>query len=138
MVYNTTYSNKEVEHEINALLGKSYGFLDRLRLGGIGSRRMTVADISPNYLQYVHQTSAINYANIERRPKGVIVHLMSGQKHYSWCIPYHQLVIYNSDELSIHAHGAYVKFKDGYALNRRFVHQLLEQKNNLITEHPLP
>ena len=127
-VYNTTHHNPEIERSINQLVGRAYGFIRAIRLGGIGSRRMSISEVSPGMLEFIHQNADVNSGNIELRPGGIIVHLKRGLLHYSWCIPWHQLTIYNSGDLSIHSNGQFVRFRDGYALNKKFVQKLIKER----------
>ena len=68
VILDTTYNSKEHKEIIQDLIGKSYSFLESLKMGGIGSKRMIIEDVSPNLDQYLNHVSGINYANIEMRP----------------------------------------------------------------------
>ena len=104
-----------------------FSFLQSLRMGGIGSKRMIIEETSQNFLQYINKISDINYANIELRPQGIIVLINKGLHNFNWVIPYRQLVIYKTDRLSIHAQGKYICFKKNilYKENKKFISKMI-------------
>lgn len=130
MILNTTYTNKDQEQLVNQLVGKSYGVLQSIKLGGTGSKRMIIEGASPNMTDYLIKTSGLNYANIELRPQGILVLLNKGLQNFTWAIPYYQLVLYKTDGCSIHAQGRYVRFKNSitYKENKVFIDKLLSRK----------
>ena len=87
-LYNITYKNKETEKEINAEMGKPFGLIEKLKLGGIGSRRMIIENFSEDIKNLTLKVSGIQYANIELRPNGIIVHINQGIYTHAWTIPY--------------------------------------------------
>ena len=48
MIYNTTYHNEDYLQQSKEVVGKAFSFLERLKMGGIGSGRLMIAEISPN------------------------------------------------------------------------------------------
>ena len=44
-LYNLSYKNDEADELINTEVGRSYTLFKKLRLGGVGSRRMIVEDL---------------------------------------------------------------------------------------------
>ena len=95
MVLNTTYYNKEQIELINDLVGKPFGLLQSIKMKGIGSKRMIIEDVYPNMQQYLNKIEAVNYANIELRPIGILIRINKALKTFTWVIPYYQLVIYS-------------------------------------------
>ena len=130
MIFDTTYKNKEDLELITDLVGKPFRVLQAIRMGGIGSKRMIIDQVSPNMQQYLNQVADINYANIELRSGGILVHITKGLKNYSWAIPYYQLVLYKTDGSSIHAQGRYIKFSRNklFKENKKFFNKLLDIK----------
>jgi len=130
MIYDTTYNNKEAKVVFEVLLGKPYTFLKALKLGGVGSKRMMIEQVSPKFSSMMNNVSDINYGNIELREKGIIVHINKGLKNYSWAIPFYQLHIYNTQTFSIHAQGNFVQFKKNNLLreNKSFLDKLVDLK----------
>jgi hypothetical protein len=138
MIYNTTHINKEAIAVFEDLLGKPYSFLKALKLGGVGSKRMIIEQVSPKFSTMMNTISDINYGNIELREKGILVHINKGLKNYSWAIPFYQLHIYNTQTFSIHAQGNFVQFKKNKLLkeNKNFLDKLIDLKieNNKLYE----
>lgn len=130
MVYNTTYRNEEVKELINDVLGKPFSFIQALRLGGIGSKRMIIEEVSNNLNNLLNKVSDINYGNIELRPNGILVMINKGLENYTWVIPYRQLVIYKTYGLSIHAQGKFIRFKNNkmFKENTSFFKKLIRLK----------
>ncbi len=130
IIFNTTYTEKSDLREINHLIGKSFSFLDKLRLGGIGSGRLIINNVSHNFQGFVNKVSDLNYANIELRPKGIIVHITNQLKRFSWAIPYYKLVIFNGTYFSIHSDGSFVQMeKHGNTFNKKFFDKMIDLKN---------
>ena len=75
MILNTTYTNKDHDAQIIKLVGNPYSFLKKLELRGIGSSRMIIDEVSPKLERALLNGPDINYANIELRPKGVLVRI---------------------------------------------------------------
>lgn len=130
MIVDSTYTNKDDKILINDLVGKSYSFLKSFKLGGIGSKRMIIDKVSPSLKQYTNKISDINYANIELRPKGIIIYINKGLQTFSWAIPFYQLVIYKANGSSIHAQGHFIHFKNNrtFKENKGFFDKLLDEK----------
>ncbi len=130
MIFDTTYKNKEDIELITDLVGKPFRLLQAVKMGGVGSQRMMIDTVSPNMQQYLNKVADINYANIELRSGGILVHLNKGLQNFSWAIPYYQLVLYKTDGSSIHAQGRYVKFTRNklFEENKKFFSKLLDIK----------
>lgn len=117
---------------INDLLGKPYSFIQAIRMKGTGSKRMIVDEVSPSLHRYLNIISDINYANIELRPGGILIHIKQGLKNFSWAIPYYQLVIYKTNGSSIHAQGKFIHFRNSktFKENKSFFDRLFALKIN--------
>ena len=128
MIFNTTHKNKETAAAIDNLVGNSYSFFEAIKMKGIGSKRMMIIDVSQGFKNVMNTISDINYANIEIRKKGVLVHINKGLKNYSWAIPFYQLYTYKTDGFSVHAQGNFVRFKSNKLLkeNKKFIDKLAE------------
>ena len=140
MILNTTHHNSEHRQIIADLIGSSFSLVQKLKLGGIGSKRMIIDDVSPNMKSMMNNVSDINYANIELRPKGIMVMINQGLKNFTWIIPYYQLVIYKTNGSSIHAQGRFVHFRNSktFKENKKFFDKLLDQKVKYDMQYAMP
>ncbi|MEN8885006.1 MAG: hypothetical protein ABF246_01320 [Winogradskyella sp.] len=140
MILNTTHHNPEHKKIIADLIGSSFSLVQKLKLGGVGSKRMIVDDVSPNMKSMMNVVSDVNYANIELRPKGILVMINKGLKNFTWVIPYYQLVIYKTNGSSIHAQGRFVHFRNSktFKENKKFFDKLLDEKVKYDTQFTMP
>ncbi|GAA4940603.1 hypothetical protein GCM10023314_11760 [Algibacter agarivorans] len=99
-------------------------------MNGIGSKRMIIDNVSINLKQYMNSVPDANYANIELRTGGILIHINKGLQNFTWAIPYYQLVIYKSNGASIHAAGRFVHFKNNktFQENKNFFRKMLDEK----------
>ena len=133
-LYNITYKNKETEKEINAEMGKPFGLIEKLRLGGIGSRRMIIENFSEDLSSLALKVSGIQYANIELRPNGVIVHINQGIYTHAWTIPYFRLSIFNGDFFTVHGGGSHIQFnkEKSWKENKEFLQKIVKLKSEFV------
>ena len=130
MIYNTTHTNKEATAIFNDLLGTPYSFIKAIKMGGVGSKRMIIEEVSPGFLKYMNTVADINYGNIELREGGILVHINKGLQNFSWAIPSYKLHIYKTNGFSIHAEGNFVRFKNNKLLkeNKKFLDKIIDLK----------
>jgi len=130
MLLNTTYTNKDNDATIDNLVGSPYGFLKKLRMKGIGSGRMIIDKVSPKLERALLNGPDINYANIELRPKGILVRITRRLDNFTWIIPYYQLYTYMTNGLSIHGQGEFLHFRNDRFLknNKEFIRKMLNLK----------
>ncbi|MDG1394212.1 MAG: hypothetical protein P8P55_05245 [Flavobacteriaceae bacterium] len=140
MVLDTTYYNKEHRQLLENFVGKPYSFFETIKRGGVGSKRMIVDKVSPNLNSILNTVSDLNYANIEMRKKGILIHVTKGQKNFTWAIPFYHLVVYKTDGMSIHAQGKFIHFKKSrnFYENKGFLRSLLEEKIQFDEQYKLP
>ena len=133
-LYNITYKNKETDKEINAEMGTPFGLIEKLRLGGIGSRRMIIENFSEDLKSLALKVSGIQYANIELRPNGVIVHINQGIYTHAWTIPYLRLSIFNGDFFTIHGGGSHIQFnkEKSWKENKEFLQKIVKLKSEFV------
>ena len=134
-LYNITYKNKETEKEINAEMGKPFGLIEKLKLGGIGSRRMIIENFSEDIKKLALKVSGIQYANIELRPNGIIVHINQGIYTHAWTIPYFRLSVFNGDFFTIHGGGSHIKFnkEKSWKENKEFLQKIVKLKSEFVS-----
>jgi hypothetical protein len=130
MILETTQSNKNNKNLINDLVGRPFKFFERIKMNGIGSKRMVIQAVSPNLNKYLNTVGDVNYANIELRPGGILIRINKGLQNFTWAIPYYQLVIYKTNGSSIHAQGRFINFKNNILLkeNKEFLKKMMDLK----------
>ena len=130
MIFNTTHKNEDYDLESTALVGRPFNLVQRIKKGGIGSGRLVIHKISPKLNLGKLKFSEIDYANIELRPRGIIVHYTRKLERFSWVIPYYRLVVYNSQSFSIHANGSFIQFlkNRNYKENKKFIDKMIQLK----------
>ena len=134
-LYNITYKNKETEKEINVEMGKPFGLIEKLKLGGIGSRRMIIENFSEDIKNLKLTVSGIQYANIELRPNGIIVHINQGIYTHAWTIPYFRLSVFNGDFFTIHGGGSHIQFnkEKSWKENKEFLQKIVKLKSEFVS-----
>ncbi|NQX86622.1 MAG: hypothetical protein HRT67_12090 [Flavobacteriaceae bacterium] len=134
MLFNTTYRNEDYLRESKKMVGKPFSLFEILKMGSIGSSRLVIKEFSENLHPKQHINSELNYANIELRPKGIIVHFTDRLERYAWVIPYYRLVIYSAQTFSIHAGGNVIKFakNKNYRSNKTFIDKMIRIKNEFL------
>lgn len=130
-LYNISYSDKETDKLINDEMGKSYSLIKKIKLKGIGSRRMIIEHFSDNMKHLTLKVSGIQYANIELRPKGLIIHINQGIYTYAWTVPFFRLSIYNGDYFTVHGNGNFIQFnkEKSWKENRTFLQKIMHLKS---------
>ena len=140
MVLDTTYYNKEHKELFDDFVGKPYTFFEAIKRRGVGSKRMIVDKVSPNLNPILNTVSDLNYANIEMRKNGILVHITKGHKNFTWAIPFYHLVLYKTDGMSIHAQGKFIHFKKSknFYENKNFLRSLLKEKVQFDEQYKIP
>lgn len=139
MIRNISYNNPTIRAEIDETVGQSFGWMVRIKMGGIGSRRMLIAEASPRLFDLLSQQNTAHYGYIELRPTGLIVHFRSILETYGWVIPFHQLSIFqNGDQFSLHAAGEHMKFTgiNGFKPDYSFFKKLMTARDQWRTSFP--
>jgi len=140
MILNTTHYQKDHKQIIDDLVGAPFSLVQKLKMKGVGSKRMIVDEVSPNMQTMMNEVSDINYANIELRPKGILIMITKGHKNFTWIIPYYQLVIYKTNGSSIHAQGNFVHFRNNVTFkeNKKFFDKLMDEKVKYDMTYAMP
>lgn len=135
MILDTTVTTKEEEQLIITKVGKPISLLKRFKLGGIGSYKMTVVNYSAGFKKLRNSQDTLS-ANIELRPKGVLIHLNQRATRYTWVVAYYQLAVFNSKTYNLHAAGEFLKFKKdkAFTLNDKFLKKLLGEKQKYVVQ----
>lgn len=140
MLFNTTHTNSEAKELINDFLGHPFSFFQSIKMGGIGSKRMIIDEVSNNFSNLLNKVSDLNYGNIELRPNGILVMINKGLENFTWVIPYRKLVIYKTYGLSIHADGKFIRFRDNktYRENKGFFKKMIRLKAESHEKYAIP
>jgi len=121
-------------------VGKPYSLIQAIKRRGVGSKRMIVDKVSPNLNSILNTVSDLNYANIEMRKNGILIHTTKGLKNFTWAIPFYHLVLYKTDGMSIHAQGKFIHFKKSKTFyeNKKFLSSLLNEKVLFDEQYKIP
>lgn len=134
MLFNTSYKNEDYIKESTNLLGKSFSFFEKIKIGSIGSSRLIIEELSEKLEPKNMQLTDIRYGNIELRPKGIIIHFPNRLDRYSWIIPYYRLVLYSTKTFSIHSSGSFIQFRKNknFLDNKGFIEKMMDAKNGFL------
>ena len=135
-LYRTSYYSKEIEDSINNLVGKPFGFLQRLKMGGIGSQRFLVEDANIELLEVINQHNSTPYVNIELRPKGILLMIKLRLDTWSLALPYYQLNIFkNKSDLGLYCGVWKIKLLPYHnmQLDRKFIAKLMDHRSRYNT-----
>ncbi|WP_421764903.1 hypothetical protein [Ekhidna sp.] len=124
MIFDTSYSDKKTTRKINTAVGPPFSWKDRWKMKGIGSRRMTVSKISEEYKDYMNADHYISTANIELRPKGLIIHFRVKLQAYSWIMPRDSMKIIYDGALKLEKDGRFIQFNEPG--NEKFIDQMIQ------------
>ncbi|MFK7952755.1 MAG: hypothetical protein AB8B73_07885 [Ekhidna sp.] len=125
MIFDTSYTDKRTIRQINTAVGIPFGFKERWKLGGIGSKRMVIEDISEEYKKYLNADHYVSNANIELRPKGILIHFRHKLQAYTWVMSYTHLSIEQTDKLTLTSDGKFIRFKDALETNGKFIEKMV-------------
>jgi len=130
MILDTTYNQKEKKQIVNDLVGKPFSFIEVIKFRSVISKRLIIKEVSPNLRRRMNIALDFNFANIELRSGGILIHINKEQELYIWAIPYRQLAVNKINGLSIHAQGRYIHFGNdkSFQKNRVFFSKLLNEK----------
>lgn len=137
MIFDTTHRNDEDKELIDDIVGKAFTFWQAVKMGGVGSKRMIIDEVSPKFSTYLNTVDDLNYGSIELRPNGILIHFIKGLKNYTWPIPYYRLVIYKTEGISFHSSGNFIRFRGNttYQENKTFFERLINKKNEFTQNH---
>ena len=139
MLLNTTHKNEDHELLMNDLVGKSFSLRKKLKFRGVGSGRMVIDKASPKLELTLLNGPDLNYANIELRPKGILVRITRRLDNFTWIIPYYHLHIYKTSGLSVHGQGQFLHFRENQMLhnNKSFFRKLSNLKLEFMKDYYL-
>ncbi|MCV9388954.1 hypothetical protein [Reichenbachiella ulvae] len=132
MLLQVSNYSKEVDQLINDTVGKPFGFMDRIKMRGIGSQKLVIEEANEEIELLIGDRSFQRHVNIELRPKGIIIWFRVKLDSWVLALPYYRLTIYKSPgHLSLFAEQWRLKMIPAYyaEMNQNFIHKLLELKS---------
>ena len=126
MVHNTTYPDPQITYLINKTVGKPYSFLQRIKMGGIGSKRMNILELSPSLKAYQTITQETQFGFIELRPKGILVLVNRQLQNFTWPIPFSDLIVNVEQDLRVEMGEDFLIFEKGRNENAIFIQRIIK------------
>ncbi|MDT8347664.1 MAG: hypothetical protein RQ756_07660 [Flavobacteriaceae bacterium] len=131
MLLNVSYNNKEVIKKIDAAVGAPFNLLERIRLGGVGSPKLNIHQVSIQIHNLLILDNNANICHIELRPKGILIRFRSLLETYALVIPYYKLRVYKGEAevygFYIDAFFIKVRAKSNDRDIQKFIKKLLDQ-----------
>jgi hypothetical protein len=118
MILAANRNSKEFISSVRGVVGERYSFLQRLRMGGVGSSQMVVKEYSVDLSKCFGSNQDRKFVILELCEKGMIVYIKNHINDYVWLVPYYQLSIFKSDFYSVHSGGNYIKIGLESLLNK--------------------
>jgi len=131
MIVNVTYKDYKTKATIEKTVGPSYSFIDRIKMGGIGTSKLLMLEATEGIHNLLTITSDTTYCHLECRQGGIVVGFQTTMKIYAWLIPYHHLTIYNnSGKLVIYGSKNNIKVKAPFngTIDKKFIKKVLTLK----------
>jgi len=138
MIKNVSKKNRNIEKEINDLVGKSYSIWARIKMNGNGSPRLTISDASESIKNLLARDNNLNYCNIEIRPNGILLGFKSRLEVFAWCIPYYRLRIFqNQKSVTLYSETEKVILQNKSATTNSFFRKLNNCKLSYLKKEEL-
>ena len=139
MILNISYKSKKNDRQIEDCIGRSFSFLERFKMGGIGCAKLQIVESSPDIHHIISANRNTAYCNIEMRLEGLLVGFNSTMRIYAWCIPYYRLnIYYNGGQLTIYGPANHIKLKPPFngTVDKKFLKKVLVQKAQWRSDYP--
>ena len=136
MIKNLSYNSKKNNILLLELVGRPFSFIERLKLGGIGSNKLVVADASKDIVELLRLDNNVNYCNIEIRKNGLIIRFRSLLETYGLIIPYYKLIIYKGESniYSLYKDTNYIKFFVDNKSTSLFMKKIIRLKTDYLNK----
>lgn len=131
MLFNISHNDKKIKKTINDLVGNPFGIIENFKLKGIGSPRLNIVKASQEIALILNKTNTLQYANIELRPKGIIIGFQSQLEVYALVIPFYKLVIFKpGNSITFHIDQYFISVDASKNTQKimGFMHKIDEQK----------
>ena len=136
MIKNLSYNSKKINELLLELVGRPFSFIERLKLGGIGSNKLVIADASKEIVELLRLDNNVNYCNIEIRKNGLIIRFRSLLETYGLIIPYYKLIIYKGESniYSLYKDTSYIKFFADNKSTSLFMKKIIRLKTDYLNK----
>ena len=136
MIKNLSYNSKKINALLLELVGRPFSFIERLKLGGIGSNKLVIADASKEIVELLRLDNNVNYCNIEIRKNGLIIRFRSLLETYGLIIPYYKLIIYKGESniYSLYKDTSYIKFFVDNKSTSLFMKKIIRLKTDYLNK----
>ena len=136
MIKNLSYNSKKNNILLLELVGRPFSFIERLKLGGIGSNKLVIADASKEIVELLRLDNNVNYCNIEIRKNGLIIRFRSLLETYGFIIPYYKLIIYKGESniYSLYKDTSYIKFFADNKSTSLFMKKIIRLKTDYLNK----
>ena len=136
MIKNLSYNSKKNNILLLELVGRPFSFIERLKLGGIGSNKLVIADASKEIVELLRLDNNVNYCNIEIRKNGLIIRFRSLLETYGFIIPYYKLIIYKGESniYSLYKDTNYIKFFVDNKSTSLFIKKIIRLKTDYLNK----
>ena len=130
MLKNISYNNLNIIDEINKLVGKPYSFIEKIKRGGVGSKKLLITKADKVIENLLILDQNINNCNIEIRSSGIIIYFRSLLETYGLIIPYYKLVVFkvSENEYTFNVDSKFVKIKTKSEKDHDFIRKIMEEK----------
>lgn len=135
MIINITYPDKRIKREITKIVGPAFGFIERIKMKGIGCAKLQIVEASPEIQHIISANRDTAFCNLELRKNGLVLGFNSTGRIYAWCIGYHQLNMYcNGGKLSVYGPKHSLKAIPPFngTLDKRFISKVLKLKAEIM------
>lgn len=136
MLRNLSYNNKEITKGVNEYVGRNFSFIERVKMGGNGSRRMMIDKASDEISTLLGYDNNMNFCNVELRPNGIILRFRSLLETFGLVISYQDLSMSRSfQSVTIFCGEEYVVLKSapGQHLDTKFIDRICEMQSMVLT-----
>ena len=136
MIKNLSYNSKKINLVLLELVGRPFSFIERLKLGGIGSNKLVIADASKEIVELLRLDNNVNYCNIEIRKNGLIIRFRSLLETYGLIIPYYKLIIYKGESniYSLYKDTSHIKFFADNKSTSLFMKKIIRLKTDYLNK----
>lgn len=134
VLVDLTYNSKEINKRIDAAVGSAFGLFSKMRWQGIGSERLVITNATGQLYELFGGKFSQHFANIELRPKGIIVRIRYRLEVYGVIFPYNQMTLIrigNDQELIVERPDIQITLRNyqGRSMNPQFIQKMINKSS---------